>query len=119
PNLKVYNTEVLIKDDSTVLKPGMSAQVRILVNAFDDVVKVPVQSVTAEGSQRIVFVNKGGKPEKRVVEVGDYNDKFMQVVSGVNPGERVVMNPNLLIESLRQRITPDRGIPEEALADSQ
>lgn len=119
PNLKVYTTEVLIKDEgNNGLKPGMSANVRIIINSFDDVIKVPVQAVTAEGKDRIVFVDSGSKPQKRVVEVGDYNDKFMQIKTGLKQGERVVMNPNILMDNTRQRITPDRGVPEQTVAQN-
>lgn len=52
---------------------------------------VPLQAITEENSQKIVFVYKGGEQfEKRVVNLGAQNKTDIEVLSGLSLGERVV-----------------------------
>jgi HlyD family secretion protein len=94
PDLKVYLTTVTIAGTNTWLKPGMSAKVEILVDHLDDVVYVPVQSIVAGNGRQYCFVAGGfNKPERREVQVGEFNDEFIEVQKGLKDGERVLLNP--------------------------
>jgi HlyD family secretion protein len=94
PDLKVYLTTVTIAGTNTWLKPGMSAKVEILVDHLDDAVYVPVQSVVAGNGRQYCFVNGSfNKPERREVQVGQFNDEFIEVQKGLKEGERVLLNP--------------------------
>jgi HlyD family secretion protein len=94
PDLKVYLTTVTIEGTNTWLKPGMSAKVEILVDHLDDVTYVPVQSVApANGKQYCFVAGSFNKPEQREVEVGQFNDDFIEVKKGLKAGERVLLNP--------------------------
>lgn len=90
PNLKVYKTTIKINGVHDWLKPGMTAKVEILVDEFHEVVFVPIQAVFAEETEQVCYVKQGGL-ERRVVETGAYNDEFIQIVSGVEVGEEVVL----------------------------
>ena len=92
PDLKVYLTTVTIDGANDWLKPGMSAKVEILVTTLDDVIYVPVQAISAEDGKQIVRVTNGRKQEKRVVDVGDFNDEFIAIKSGLKEGEKVLLN---------------------------
>ena len=93
PDLKVYPSQVRIDGTHDWLRPGMSAQVEILVASLEDVVYVPVQAVSYFGSDQVVHVNRGGSVERRVIEVGDFSDSFIEVVSGLEEGEEVLLLP--------------------------
>jgi HlyD family secretion protein len=94
PDLKVYLTTVTIEGTNTWLKPGMSAKVEILVDHLDDVVYVPVQSIVPGNGREYCFVSSGfNKPERREVQVGEFNDEFIEVQKGLKQGERVLLNP--------------------------
>jgi RND family efflux transporter MFP subunit len=94
PDLKVYLTTVTIAGTNTWLKPGMSAKVEILVDHLDDVVYVPVQSIVAGNGRQYCFVSGGfNKPERREVQIGQFNDEFIEVQKGLKEGERVLLNP--------------------------
>lgn len=92
PNLKVYTTEVSILGEHAELKPGMSAQVRIIINELKDVLLIPVQAVDKRGEDNICFVVTPLGPQTRIIRIGDYNDKFIEVKSGLKEGEKVVLN---------------------------
>ncbi len=93
PDLKVYPSQVRIDGAHDWLRPGMSAQVEILVASLADVVYVPVQAVSYFGSDQVVYVSRGGSVERRVIEVGDFSDSFIEVVSGLEEGEEVLLLP--------------------------
>ena len=93
PDLKVYPSQVRIDGTHDWLRPGMSAQVEILVASLDDVVYVPVQAVSYFGNDQVVYVSRGGSVERRAIEVGDFSDSFIEVVSGLEEGEEVLLLP--------------------------
>jgi len=116
PDLKVYLTTVTIEGTNTWLKPGMSAKVEILVDHLDDVVYVPVQSVEpANGKQYCFVAGAFSKPERREVQIGEFNDEFIEVKNGVKEGERVLLNPpDIPDESKPSDIKPPEPEPKPA-----
>jgi HlyD family secretion protein len=92
--VKQYETEVSIDDLPTDagLKPGMSAEVKILVNTLTNAQVVPVAAVTEYEGGRVVYVLAGRKVERRQVEVGESNDQFVQVLGGLNDGDAVALD---------------------------
>ena len=91
PDMKVYLTTITINGTNDWLKPGMSAKVEIFANCLSNVVYVPVQAVSPLEGKQVCFVANGSKPECRTVEVGEFNDEFIEVKSGLKEGERVLL----------------------------
>jgi HlyD family secretion protein len=91
PDLKVYSTKVHIEGAHDWLKPGMTAKVEIQVDRLENVVFVPIQAVAPGEKEQACNVLRGGKIERRVVQVGDYNDEFIQIKEGLQPGEVVLL----------------------------
>lgn len=91
PDLKVYNTTVRIDGTQDWLKPGMTAETEILVKKLDDVVQVPLQAVTPTDEGHVVYVQTatGARPQK--VETGEFNNTFIEVKSGLEPGQTVLL----------------------------
>ncbi len=88
PDLKVYQTTVTIFGTQEWLKPGMSAKVEIMVRQLPNVVYVPLQAVSENGGKNYCQVINGGS-ERREVTLGEFNDEFIEIKSGLNPGEKV------------------------------
>ncbi len=93
PDLKVYPTTIKIYGEHDWLRPGMSAEVEILIDRLEDVVYIPLQAVTYFDDQRVVYVRNGNRTERRQVTVGDFSDSFIEIVSGINAGEEVLLLP--------------------------
>jgi hypothetical protein len=93
PNLKVYSTEILIDDKLPDVKPGLSARAEIVITNLADVIKVPIQAVTTLKNKQVCYVRKGSEDAPSPVEVGLYNSKFIQITSGLQPGDLVLMSP--------------------------
>lgn len=93
PDLKVYLTTITIDGTQDWVKPGMSAKVEILVNKINDCVYVPVQAVSPDGPLQVCYLANGLKPERHAVEIGEFNDEFIQIKSGLKEGDRVMLRP--------------------------
>jgi multidrug efflux pump subunit AcrA (membrane-fusion protein) len=91
PDLKVYLTTIAIDGTHDWVKPGMSAKVEILVNRLDDVVYIPVQAVSPGNGKQICHVSRGFGSDRREIEVGEFNDEFIEVKTGLKEGERVLL----------------------------
>lgn len=92
PEMKVYPAIVSIEGTYEWLKPGMTASVEILVKEIADTVYVPIQAVSNKDGKRVCFVvNSMGRQEERVVETGEFNNDFIEIKSGLQEGEKVVL----------------------------
>jgi len=93
PDLKVYPTTIKIDGTHDWLRPGMSAEIEILVRSLEDVIYVPIQAVTYFDDTRVVYVSNRGRPERREVEVGTFSESFIEIVGGLEEGEEVLLLP--------------------------
>ncbi len=91
PGLKEYPTAVTLNEAVEGLKPGMSAQVEVLVDDRPDVLQVPVSAVHVEKGFPAVYVRGPDGPETRRVETGLSNDRAVEILRGVEEGEYVYL----------------------------
>jgi len=91
PGLKAYMTEVTLDQTPGGLKPGMSAQVEILVDTRGDVLQVPISAVHVDKGFQVVYVRTPDGPEVRRAEVGLSNDRAVEIKKGVAEGEEVYL----------------------------
>ena len=75
------------------LRQELLAKMEILVNKVENCVYVPVQAVSPDSGKQVCFVSHGLKPERREVEIGEFNDEFIEVKNGLTEGERVLLRP--------------------------
>jgi len=92
PDLKVYATEIRVTDNLPDIKPGVSARAEVLITNLPSVLSVPIQAVTTYKGKPVVFLARA--PQEPVpVTVGQYNTKFIEICSGVEDGDRVLLTP--------------------------
>lgn len=113
PNLKVYATEVLITDDLPDIKPGVSARAEIVITNLHDVITVPIQAVTTLRGKQVCYLAAGSEPVPTPVEVGLYNDKFIEIKSGLREGDRILLAPPLTTDEGPADAKSDRAARKE------
>ena len=96
------------------LKPGMFVSALIHAELEDSAVLVPESAVLRSGAKNTVFVALvGGKFEGRTVRLGvEAENDLLQVISGLDAGERVVTSGQFLLDSesqLREAIDKMQG----------
>lgn len=106
-NVKEYGTFVRIDGQPQGLKPGMTAEVEILVAHLKDAISLPVASVVEQRGQYFCWVRNGLQHEKRNLILGLSNDQFVEVKDGVKEGDEVLLNPRAVVEEARQEALED------------
>jgi HlyD family secretion protein len=102
-DIKVYTTFVTIEGSLPGLRPGMSAQVEILVERKDDVLSIPVQALLEIKGKNFVWLKQGDHFTQLEVTLGLSNDKLVEIKSGLKEGDQVAMTPTLLMSDEEKR----------------
>lgn len=91
--INVFDVEVAMKEKDDQVKPGMSASGRVVQDRVADVVKVPLEAVFERSGQTVVYLDN---KDEREIEVGRRNDMEVEVLNGLEGGERVcLVDPTL------------------------
>ena len=76
------------------LRPGLRAEFALILSSRADVLSVPREAVQGEGTApRVVFTKDFELPGafvKTPVVLGSANDRYVEIVSGIFPGDQVV-----------------------------
>jgi hypothetical protein len=76
-----------------LLRPGLLADVEIIVEKIPDALHVPAQAIFQKGGKPTVFVQrKNGRFEPRVVQLSKQSESTMVLASGVNAGEIIALS---------------------------
>lgn len=132
---EVVNFQVRIRliDRDTRMRPGMSCNVEIETETKVDVLSIPIQSVTvrqdanggrseedpqvqqkkpssseAKRPESIVWVYSGATVTSRAVKTGISDQGYIEILSGLKPGEQVVASPYQAISKLLTNGAPVR-----------
>jgi len=106
--VKEYVTIVKLDDlpEDAGINPGMTAQVKILANELSDVLMVPVQAVAEKEGKHYAYINGLVSAERIEVEVGETNEKFVEIKSGLNEKQKVLLDA-------RSRLTAETKADEK------
>ena len=84
------------------LKPGMTAEVEVLMAEYTDVLTIPVSAVVETEEETFCWVETDSEFERRDIQLGDSNDVFIIVESGLEPGDNVALNPLKFIDDAEE-----------------
>ncbi len=120
PDVTFFGVKILLDEPEEVLRPGMSVRARINTAEKADVMVAPIQAVVdrpplAEESDaeeeedkgvgeqdeiRVVFVIDEEVARQRAVEIGLSDETHVEIVSGLEVGEKVVTGPYRSLKDL-------------------
>jgi RNA polymerase sigma factor (sigma-70 family) len=110
---KVYTTRVRIQERVPGLRPGMTAEVELLVDERADVLTVPIRAlVEFDGKNRVAVKRAAGVFEWRVVKLGAADDEFVEIKEGLHKDELVMMNPTALLTDEQKREADRKAAPK-------
>lgn len=89
---KSYSLELEVSNADRMLKPGSKAQILLTEESEQIVTVVPTLSIVREGGDNYVYILKGDTVEKRKVELGRLSETNQEIISGVQPGELLVVS---------------------------
>lgn len=96
---RTVRARVALSNTAGRLKPGMFATVQ-LETANRRALTVPIAALFRTGRQTLVFVDLGdGRIAAQDVEVGTEGALFAEILSGIEPGQRVVTSAQYLLDA--------------------
>lgn len=72
-------------------KPGMSAVTRLTVRQAPDAIAAPASAIVTSGRESVVWLDRNGTAERRVVKLGAQGEAVVQVTEGLSVGDRIVV----------------------------
>jgi len=92
PETRTAVVYIAVENPDGLLKPGMHARVRVVLDRHEQATAVPLASVveTPEGSTVFVLADDGGRVSQVSVRLGLADRTMVEVLSGVDPADRVV-----------------------------
>lgn len=117
PDIKVYSTQVAIRESAPWIRPGLSAQVEIIAEVLPSVVQIPIQAVQRREGKTVCYVTRAGfSAERREIEVGAFNAAMIEVRSGLREGETVLLRPPAWDQPAEEPRQADESAAPEAPA---
>ena len=106
PLSKKFRVEVWASNPELLLKPNTFCQVIIEVNTHPEAIVVPQEAVVED---KYVFVIESGVAHRREVQLGLQNTEKVEILSGLQPGELVVVEGTLgLADGAKVKIEGER-----------
>jgi multidrug efflux pump subunit AcrA (membrane-fusion protein) len=94
-----YKVEITLDPaEAAYLTGGLTATAEILINNLTDVLLVPKSAIAGQAGSytvRVLTDEKTGLMEERPVIIGVQNREHVEVLSGLNEGEKVVLEKNV------------------------
>jgi RND family efflux transporter MFP subunit len=89
--VRKFQCEVTLDQKDTGHKPGLTARVEVMIETLEDVLVVPLQAVHTREGKHIVYLAPASHPTRREVEVGRSSITHVEIVSGLEEGDPVLL----------------------------
>lgn len=86
---KVFEVQVGIEGEDSIMRPSMTTSNTIIVSAYDSVLYCPLECVQSNDSLSYVYLKEGYKQQ---VELGAANDTHVIVARGLKEGQRLYLS---------------------------
>lgn len=89
---RTMETEIDVENKNLSLSPGMYANTLLELDDHKNVVTIPMEALVLNGKQQTIYVlDDSNRIHIRNVQVGLQGQKLVEIISGLNPGDRVVL----------------------------
>lgn len=92
-----YPVEVSITNPTGEIKPGMTAVINLATGVLSNVITVPMDAVIEKDGQHIVYLMENDKAKEVYVQTGFANESQVEITSGLEEGQSLVVQGNRLI----------------------
>jgi membrane fusion protein, copper/silver efflux system len=110
PTTRTLKVRLETDNPGFTLRPDMFVDVELPVS-LPPAISVPADAVLNSGLKKTVFVDRGnGVFEPRQVETGWRMGERVEIISGIEPGEKIVVSGNFFIDSESRLQAAAQGI---------
>ena len=110
PQTRTVPVRVVVPNPQRKLRPGMFASAHLAEPSTRDALFVPEDALQDINGMRVVFVVRDGKTfQARTVELGTRSNGKAEVLTGLSPGDRIVVNGAFMVKSEMLKGTMGEG----------
>jgi len=91
PDIRVFEMITDIEEQDERLKPGMSAEVEVVIGTVSDALSIPLDAVFTRDGQQVVYRLDGRSVDPVEVELGRQNATSVVVLSGLEDGDVIAL----------------------------
>jgi HlyD family secretion protein len=115
PNSTTVEVWVQLKNSGEKLRPGSSVQVSMIARSVPDALAIPAEALLTaqDGSTSVMLAGDDGKAHQHAVKAGFRDGNRVQIVEGLQAGERVVGAGAYGLPD-NSKITDARSSPEKS-----
>jgi multidrug efflux pump subunit AcrA (membrane-fusion protein) len=95
---RTLQAEIYILNSDRSLKPGMFANVEVVLLEKPQTLVIPREAVIEVGGEMSVFVVEGKQAFRKPITLGYEQDRLVEVLKGLNEGDQVVIKGQQLIK---------------------
>jgi len=89
---KVFEVVISVNESDSIMRPSMTTKNEIITASFDNVVYVPLEAIHSNDSLTFVFMDRGSRIVKQVVNVGQSNENEVIIEKGLLEGDEVYLS---------------------------
>jgi membrane fusion protein (multidrug efflux system) len=87
---RTLKMRAISENKESKIMPGQFANIELVLDAVENAILVPTQSIVPELDGHKVFLSQNGKAEPVQVQLGLRTDTEVEVVTGLNPSDTVI-----------------------------
>ena len=94
PTKRTLHIWVTVDNNEGLLKPELFAKIALIVGHSNEAISIPIKAIIDDGVEKFVFVKNGNRFVKQDVATGLSDDRYIEIIDGLYPGDEVVTEGN-------------------------
>jgi len=86
-----FDVRIILDQSDPRLKPGMTAQVTVIVDRVRDALSIPVEGSFQKEGETLAYVWSGSKFRPQAIEISRRSGDRILVAKGLQPGDRIAL----------------------------
>ncbi len=97
-----YKVKIYLDKEDPRLKPGMTANIEILINKKENALCLPYQYFKEKNGKKYVYLERGKKITIQEIKTGLEGENNVEIIQGLKQGDKVIME-EILKEKLGEK----------------
>lgn len=92
-NVTIYEVDLIPEEVGPFFRSGMNTSINFIENSKESALLIPLEAVHKDKEEDFVWLkeNSDKEPLKRAVKLGSSDDKNVEVLSGINAQDRIII----------------------------
>jgi len=98
PATKTFLVRSIIENPAHDIRPGMIGRAAFVRRTVPDALTAPLFAIVDKGGERIVFIEKNGVAQSRIISIGVIEGDRVQITRGLNVGDHLIVRGHTEVE---------------------